>query len=323
MRNGVGSSSRGVTIGSVGLGARRLRVALLAAVFLSTAGALPASAQFRVLVTNDDGVAAPGLDAVVEALRGNSALVVDVVAPAANQSGTGDKTTPASSTFDVTAATTASGYPALAVDGFPADTVLFAVRHVLPAPPDLVVSGINTGQNVSREIAAISGTVGAALTAARLGIPAIAVSQGLAAGIDFQQAAGYVAKLVERLRRSRGLLRVFQSRDVPGQALALSLNFPTCTAGAVRGVRVVPLGPLATVTGYAQLQGSGNTGTFQPVANSVNPFAPVDCTSTLEGPVTDLEAFANGFASATPLGADLTTTGVRLRRFRFAERIGF
>lgn len=305
-------------------GPKALGQGLLSVVVLLALGATaPASAQFRVLVTNDDGVGAPGIDAVVEALRASSAVEVTVIAPATNQSGTGDNTTPGSSTFDVTATTTASGYPALAVTGFPADTVLFAVRQVLPAPPDLVVSGINSGQNISREIAEISGTVGAALTAARLGIPAVAVSQGLAAGIDFQQAATYVANLVDRLRRSRGLLRVFRDRDVPGRAVALSLNFPTCTTGTVRGVRVVPLGPLGTVTGYTQLSGTGNTGTFQPAVSSTSPFAPVDCNSTLTDPATDLEAFANGFASATPLGADLTASGVRLRRFRFAERIGF
>ncbi len=302
---------------------RRARLARVGAMLLAFAVATPAAAQFRVLVTNDDGVGAPGIDALVEALRASPSLTVVVVAPATNQSGTGDNTTPGSSTFQVTATTTASGYPALAVTGFPADTVLFAVQQVLPEPPDLVVSGINTGQNLSREIAEISGTVGAALTAARLGIPAIAVSQGLAAGIDFQQAAGYVADLVDRLRRSRGLLRVFRDRDVPGRAVALSLNFPTCTSGAVRGVRVVPLGSLGTVTGYTPLSGTGSTGTFQPVVRSTSPFAPVDCHSNLADPATDLEAFAHGFASATPLGADLTAGGVRLRRFRFVERIGF
>src|SRR4051812_35397230 len=136
----------------------------------------------RILVTNDDGYAAPGIDAVVEALRTLSNVQVTVVAPLTNQSGSGDKfsTTPLTASH----ATTHHGYPAIAVNGFPADSVLLAVKELLKEPPDIVVSGINQGQNIG-ELIDISGTVGAARTAARLGIPSIAVSQGIASNIDY------------------------------------------------------------------------------------------------------------------------------------------
>ncbi len=127
-----------------------------------------------ILVTNDDGIAAAGLDALVTRLRTLPGVSVQVVAPAHNQSGTDGRTTPG--TLRHEPATTASGVPGTAVDGFPADTVRVALDD-LQLHPTLVVSGINKGQNLG-PIAAISGTVGAARAAAQRGIPAIAVSLG-------------------------------------------------------------------------------------------------------------------------------------------------
>src|SRR2546425_7194581 len=91
---------------------------VFASVLLGAAPALAASSEtLRVLVTNDDGVAAPGIDALVTALTANPNLQVTVVAPATNQSGTGDNKTTAS-TLPVAASMTSSGYPATAVSGF-------------------------------------------------------------------------------------------------------------------------------------------------------------------------------------------------------------
>ena len=105
------------------------------------------SATLKVLVTNDDGYDADGIDAVVEGLRALPDTEVTVVAPLANQSGTGGKTTDGPLT--VTDVKTKSGYPAKAVDGFPADTVIWAIdQHGIDFTPDLVVSGINFGQNI-------------------------------------------------------------------------------------------------------------------------------------------------------------------------------
>lgn len=110
----------------------------------TVAGAQP----MRVLVTNDDGFNAPGIDALVTALTANANLEVIVVAPAVNSSGTGENRTTTS--IGVFAGTTASGFPATVVDGFPADAALFGILQLLQAdPPALVVSGINAGQNLS------------------------------------------------------------------------------------------------------------------------------------------------------------------------------
>ena len=131
-----------------------------------------------VLVTNDDGVAAAGIDALVEALSTDTRLELVVVAPAENQSGSGDSTTPGGA--PASEATTRSGRAAVAVAGEPGDAVVHGLDVVLADdPPDLVISGINEGQNLG-PIVDLSGTVGAARIAAREGIPALAVSAGLA-----------------------------------------------------------------------------------------------------------------------------------------------
>jgi 5'-nucleotidase len=145
-----------------------------AVVAATLAGATPALAgKFRVLVGNDDGVGAAGLSELVKVLTADSSLEVSVFAPATNQSGTGDRFT--TGPLSVMSAQTADGYPAVAVEGFPADGILFGLLQGLPRKPDLVITGINQGQNIG-DLVNLSGTVGAALTAARLGVPAFAVS---------------------------------------------------------------------------------------------------------------------------------------------------
>jgi 5'-nucleotidase len=223
-----------------------------------------------ILVTNDDGYAAPGIDAVVEALRALPDVEVTVVAPATNRSGTGGQTTPGE--LQASDQRTASGYPATAVEGFPADTITYALDEVLADPPELVVSGVNEGQNLG-QIAAISGTVGAAKAAVRAGIPALAASQGIGDPPDYADA---VERVVEWVRARRRAL-------VAGTAakVVVNLNVPTCPTGEVRGLQQVPL---AT-------EGTG-----------VAP--PPDCASNATGFADDVQAFLAGFTTATELDAD-------------------
>ncbi|UCE86696.1 MAG: 5'/3'-nucleotidase SurE [Deltaproteobacteria bacterium] len=286
---------------------------LLVAVF----GVSSKAAAFRVLVTNDDGFDAPGLSVLVEALDANPALEVAVIAPETNQSGTGDQFT--NGPIDIRADVTQAGFPALAVTGRPADTVLFGILKQLPERPDVVVSGINLGQNIA-ELVNISGTVGAGLSAARLGVPAIAVSQALVPG-SYDEAAAYAANLVERLRTRKTFRSRMTSTDGSGRALVLNVNFPSCGVGITRGVRVVPLGRARQVVDYTLTMDDGTIRTYAPSIENVSAFA-IDCTSTLVDPRSDLEALTNGFASVTPLNPDLTVNG-RVDRFGFLERIDF
>jgi 5'-nucleotidase len=291
-------------------------VTLLALMFYS-----PAYAQFRVLVTNDDGIGAEGIDAVVNELKLNPALDVTIVAPATNQSGTGDSRTLSGSLTVDPNAMTASLVPATSVDGFPADTVLVGVHVVMPQLPDMVVSGSNFGANITREVASLSGTVGAALTAARIGIPAIAVSQGLAGSPDYGPGARYVARLVDAIRLKKGFLKKFTSKNLNNRH-ALNVNVPSCSTGSIRGVELVPLGAQRTVTGY-NLTVPGPPDEYEPVVEgSALPIFTSDCESTLEDPTTDLEAFSNGFLTVTPINADFTVDS-KVKRFKFATKIAF
>jgi 5'-nucleotidase len=294
------------------LGMRMFALCLaLLAVSASFAPAAPLN-PLRVLVTNDDGVKAPGIDALVQALSANPNVQVTVIAPATNQSGTGDMIT--TTPITVTPSSTAGAFPATAVAGKPADTVLFGVLHALPQRPDLVVCGVNFGQNASVEVVNVSGTVGAGLTAARLGIPAIAVSHGLfMQTAQFAEAASYVAGLVERFRQSRGFRAKMSTRSGARSALVLNVNFPSCSSGSTRGEVLVPLGHLNQVTGY-----TGSAPTFTPTVVSGNPFS-ANCASSLVNPATDVEALQNGFASLTVLNPDLTASQ-KMRGFRFLVR---
>jgi 5'-nucleotidase len=221
----------------------------------------------QILVTNDDGYAALGIDAVVEALRVVPGVEVTVVAPATNQSGTGDSTTPGGVTSF--AATTDSGYPAVAVNGFPADSVLHALNE-LGENPDLVVSGINHGQNIG-PATDISGTIGAARTAARNGVAALAASQGGPMPFDFPSGVGAVLDWLDDFRLGRA--------GRPYQVVA-SLNIPTCTAGTIRGLRILP-----TAT---DMHG--------------RPLGPSDCTSTETTLADDVDGFLNGFITLSDVG---------------------
>gem|GEM_PF-687951 len=230
----------------------------------------------QVLVTNDDGVGAPGIDALVEALRDVDGLVVSVVAPAGQRSGSGGSTT--EGTYAVSDAATASGVPAKAVDAFPADTVIWAVdRGGLEVRPDLVISGINEGQNLGPFLD-LSGTVGAARAAAMRGIPAIAVSQGFSGteGVapDFEAGADAVVAYLEE-----NLDRLLANDDGVVEAV-VNINVPTCGAGSsIRGTAVVPAQPVVADVGVA-------TG-------------PQDCSSAIPQPSGDVDALSVGFVTVS------------------------
>jgi 5'-nucleotidase len=269
---------------------RRGSIAALVLATLATASfavATPASAAkakksptITVMVTNDDGVAAPGIDALVEALRTQKNTKVVVVAPATNQSGAGGKTTPG--TLPTAAATTASGYQATAVTGYPADTVTAALDQ-LGVKPNVVMSGINAGQNVGT-LTDLSGTVGAARAAASRGIPAVALSQGLG---DSPQYASTAQIAVDWLNQHRAALA--KKAKTPITTIT-GINAPNCPSGKARGIKMVQTAP-----------------------NADNATATVNCTSTVTKPKTDIEAFINGWVAEAPVSvaptAATTTTG--------------
>jgi 5'-nucleotidase len=227
--------------------------------------------DLTVVVTNDDGYAAPGIDAIVEGLRALPGTEVVVVAPADDRTGTGGQTT--SGTLTTSDVTTASGYEATAVDGFPADTIRVALDD-LGLEPDVVVSGINKGQNLGL-VTDVSGTVDAAKAAAARGIPSLAVSAGIADAPDYATATAQALSWLEDHRDE------LAAGDA--EAVATNLNVPTCPDGSVREQVEVPL---ATQSGEEAL-----------------PAEQVECASTLDDPADDVEAFNNGYVPVSELEA--------------------
>lgn len=178
-----------------------------------------ASDPLQILVSNDDGYEAGGIDALVEGLSTLEAVEVTVVAPLTQQSGTGSKSTEGD--LDTSKVALASGHPATAVAGFPADTVRVAIDE-MGTTPDLVIAGINEGQNVGPVID-FSGTVGAARAAVARGVPALAASQGTADIVDYDAAVPLILDWVSEHRAA--LL------DGTAPVEVTNLNVPTCSTG--------------------------------------------------------------------------------------------
>lgn len=177
-----------------------------------------------ILFTNDDGIQSPGLWAAVEALAGLGDLLV--VAPREQQSGTG-RSLPVTSEGRIYPQDRQINGEALtvySVDGTPAQAVQHGVLELAPRLPSLVVSGINYGENTGNGVT-ISGTVGAALEGASLGIPALAVSQqtaldlhlSYASEVSFAAAAHFTRYFAELL---------LEQRHVPDDVDVLKLDVP-------------------------------------------------------------------------------------------------
>jgi 5'-nucleotidase len=180
----------------------------------------------RILITNDDGVDAPGI-AVMEQIARTLTDDVWICAPAGNQSGAGHRFT-----FGRELELIEHRSRVFAVDGSPADCVVAGMTFLLKDhPADIVLSGVNNGQNLG-DIVNCSGTAAGARAGALQGALGIAMSQGVdyevGTAIDWAVSKALGAKVVEGIRREAG----------PGAWF--NVNFPFCPPGAVEGVRVVP-----------------------------------------------------------------------------------
>lgn len=232
-----------------------------------------------ILITNDDGVHAPGILALAQAMRALGDI--KVIAPAQNQSSSGHKKTLFQ---DIPIAIThmADHTEAIAVSGSPSDCVALAALGVLDWPPRIVVSGINRGANMGQDIT-YSGTVTAALEGAINNTLAVAVSleNRIADKVeDYEQAAQIAVRVVKRVLE----------KGLPPMTI-LNLNVPN--HAPVKGLRLTRQG----VRQYLdELERAGD------VCRIVGP-EPGGVTDE-EG--TDLWAIHNGYASLTPLHLDLT-----------------
>lgn len=175
----------------------------------------------NILVVNDDGIASKGLTAAVDALRGLGKITV--VAPTKQQSGVGRSLTlrqPLEIKKENSFSAEASAY---SVNGTPVDAVIVALFSILNSPPELVVSGINIGENMSSEITT-SGTVCAAIEAANHDIPAIAISLHLDESEKMNLRARHDFSLSKKVLRliSENILK----KGLPKNVDLLNINVP-------------------------------------------------------------------------------------------------
>jgi 5'-nucleotidase len=185
----------------------------------------------NILVTNDDGINAPGIAALANALR--EVGTVTIVAPDRQQSAVGHALT-ISRPLRATRIARTDGITSFAVDGTPADCVKIAFSALLETKPDLVVSGINHGSNTSINIM-YSGTVSAATEAMMLGVPAVAVSiDSLDYATDCSAAALYAAQIAASVP-------ALVAGGFPLDTL-LNVNVPACKADQIKGLRLTHQG---------------------------------------------------------------------------------
>lgn len=236
----------------------------------------------RIFVTNDDGVHAPGLLALVQAMR--EIGDVFVAGPSVNQSASGHKKT-LFADIPVAKTTLADGTPALSVGGSPADCIALLAQNILePWPPDIVVSGINRGANMGQDVT-YSGTVTAALEAVINGCPAVAVSLDKR---DADLVEDYALAAQTAIQVVRGAL----DRKMPPMTI-LNLNIPATPS--IKGIRL-------TRQGVRIYQDELWTNEDSSVMRIVGP-AP---SGNFEEEGTDLWAVYHGYASLTPIDLDLT-----------------
>lgn len=232
----------------------------------------------RILLSNDDGYFAPGIEILARSLAAFGQ--VTVVAPERDRSGASN-----SLTLDrpLTVRKSANGF--LFVNGTPTDCVHLAVTGLLEALPDMVVSGINLGANMGDDTI-YSGTVAAAMEGYLLGIPSIAISLTSKEGRHFETASRMACELVER----------FQRRP-PAEPVLLNVNVPDVAWDMVGGVEVTRLGK--------RHKAEPVTTTSSPRGQTVYWIGAAGAAQDA-GPGTDFHAVGANRISVTPLQIDLT-----------------
>lgn len=240
----------------------------------------------RILITNDDGINAPGLE-VLERIARQMTDDVWTVAPETDQSGVAHSL----SLSDPLRLRTVSERR-FAVRGTPTDCVIMGVRKILKEKkPDLVLSGVNRGQNCAEDVT-YSGTIAGAMEGTILGIPSIALSQGY--GIVTARTSPHWATAETH---GPALLKRLIAEEIPAGTL-LNVNFPDCPPDEVTGVAITAQGVRsAELIGLdSRIDARGNP--YYWIAFQRGPYTP--------GVGTDLLALTQNKISVTPLRLDLT-----------------
>jgi len=251
----------------------------IAAVCLLAVAAAQSTRSYRILISNDDGVRAPALPVLAEALKPLGEVII--VAPADDQSGVGQGLT-AALPIVRTDLTIGGGLAAIGLAATPATTIQIAIKNIVMPRPDLVVTGINTTYNLGTS-AYLSGTVGGARQAVMEGVPAVATSMA-AAGVprEFGSAAQQVVTIVRQVR----------DRGLPPRTF-LNVNIPPMPAGGYKGVQITTQAPVrAGVETFVETRRPGTERTLYWSVYKEGASAP-------QG--SDIWAVNNGYVSITPM----------------------
>ncbi len=248
---------------------------------------IPDLSRARILVTNDDGINAPGLEALIEIATQLSSDVW-VVAPEFNQSGAGHSL---SISHPIRAREV--NETKFAIEGTPTDCVLFAVKHLLKGrKPHVVLSGVNRGTNMADDVT-YSGTIAGAMEGCMLGIPSIAFSQAYAHPhpVKWGTATAYGADVARRVL----------AMDFPHNVF-VNVNFPDVVTASVKGIKVTRQGVRAFGSSIIE-RTDPRGGAYYWIG-----YAPGEHQVDEES---DLFAIRNGWISVTPLHLDLTHEATR------------
>ena len=239
----------------------------------------------RILLTNDDGIYAPGLRALRLELQKLGDVVV--VAPATEQSGVGHSITLLNPLLVQEVLDEGQQFLGWAVEGRPADCVKLALLELLPEPPDVIISGLNAGANAGINVL-YSGTVAAAIEGAFFRRVSIAVSleYNKPKPLDFPKAAGLARTVIEQ---------ILSHRPAPGALF--NVNIPSLDKGPVQGIRTVPQNVAPYVEAFDRRVDPRGRVYFwtRPVYDCPEPH-----------PDTDVTALAEGYITVTPLQFNLT-----------------
>ncbi|MEL6894807.1 MAG: 5'/3'-nucleotidase SurE [Planctomycetota bacterium] len=241
----------------------------------------------RILVTNDDGVHAPGLAALANQLRHLGD--VTIIAPSTEQSGVGHSITYL--TPLVCKPVFRDGHQfATAVDGSPADCVKLAVTQLLDPRPDLIVSGINSGLNAGINVL-YSGTVAAAIEGAFFGITSIAVSLEYSEDSDFESAAVIARNVISEIHEKR------DNHEGVVRGGLFNLNIPTAATQHASKIVVAPMGLAQYGNRYEARKDPGGRPYYWALWNE--PEKP-------PAEETDVTLLQHGHVTLTPLSFDMT-----------------
>lgn len=239
---------------------------------------LPGKSNYLFLLTNDDGYLSQGITTLADKLKSLGEVVI--IAPNSEKSASGHSVT-FFNNIDVEEIETKNHYPIYAVDGTPVDCVKLGLRTILDREPDIVVSGVNNGENTGHDIH-YSGTVSAAMEGAIYGIPSIAVSVPYSSDPRYDTASEVGLRVINDMM----IHNIYNG-------VVLNLNVPNLSLDKLAGLSITRQSDMMREDFYEVVEKNGRNTTYQ-IYRHTDGYYP-------EGVEVDRDAILSNFASLTPI----------------------